>query len=541
MRIHYFATETHASCADGSPSAIYSNHDEIDRDPGRHVFFVMGGGACVGEADCQNVLNEMPYKVSSDTWPKSIEGMTILSSNSEINPLAHNYTHWLLPYCTQDAYLGTGSTDANGLIKTGSLHLTNGLRYWLEQIKAPPEELLIIGGSAGGLGILNHMEYIFDIGEAAGIKKMRIVLDSSPLSGIDASPSAVVDYVHSHVNFSTHPSCRLNDEMGVPCCLSTHCMMRNDPSIAEWSKRLEDQRLLLINSMYDPYEISKDVKFDNYGSSIGDYVKRLSSIDSYGGKRQQQLLETVNQFNDREIATNSSTNKLVWVHTSCVMHSLLVPSSFDSETVDCYSGDKVCRDNTVGVVSDIYRGQKLIIWNSPDLWETECVNGQSIRSLLSDFVGEQGKLIGTGENKLFSTFGDVCIGPNCDASNRMISPCQQFLEIQDSFGAPVSLSAIWFMTILLVVGSILGYFVRFRPYLLVKQRKQGGGYTLASDNGHDISDSSDDVEEMKEEATLAMKGLSVKDPAHERWLLRDVSFSLPVGEVTAICGRSGSG
>lgn len=528
LKIHYFPTTTskHSTCADGSPSAMYSNQAALDRDPRRHVFFVMGGGACLSDEDCQDVMHDEPYKLSSDSWPTSVRGQTILSSNAELNPIAHNYTHWILPYCSQDAFLGAGSTDTNGLVRAGSVHLTQALEYWLEQIALPPEEVIFVGTSAGALGVLNHLETILAAGRSAGASKTRIILDSPPLSIEDeeATPSTLSEYVVSHVNSTVHPMCLQVDEGGRPCCLSTHCMLRHDPFITKWSSEVGDEQLLLINSIYDPYETSK--KVSSKGSLLGDYVRMALEVEHSGGERQGAIVETVNSLNAR--TRGAGTPKLAWVYTSCVMHGFLVHSTFDRETIDCDSGEMECRgDDTIGMRINDWLGAstdalvpRLILWNAPELWQTECVRGQSIRSVISDFVFDQSDDVTSGEEVFATSFGDTCVGPNC-AESSTISPCHQFLEIEQSF-QPLPPLMKWPLFLTFVVGSCVAFLLRFKPYLFVKPRKQ-----------------QDDDKKTGDSNPLGVVGLSVRHG--KKWLLQDVSFSLPPGEVTALCGRSGAG
>lgn len=143
--------------------------------------------------------------------------------------------------------------------------MQQALDYWSDQTKETfQEELIVVGSSAGALGVINHMRNILDKSRSSHVQELSIILDSSPLNVKDlydevANNVAIVEYVDSYVNESVHPMCFKTDEEGTPCCLSTHCMLRNDHVIAQWSKQAysqerESQRMLLINSVYDPFE-----------------------------------------------------------------------------------------------------------------------------------------------------------------------------------------------------------------------------------------------------------------------------------------------
>ena len=114
----------------------------------------------------------------------------------------------------------------------------------------------------------------------------------------------------SYVNESVHPMCFKTDEAGTPRCLSTHCVLRNDPVIPQWSKQADsperdNQRMLLINSMYDPFELSRIVEEPGEDATAGDYLKIIQSIDFAGGQRQQRIVETASYLNGYPRPTNA--------------------------------------------------------------------------------------------------------------------------------------------------------------------------------------------------------------------------------------------
>ncbi|CAB9525697.1 ATP-binding protein [Seminavis robusta] len=517
-----------SKCGDGSPAAIYSNQHAPGRDPSKHVFFVMKGSVCYTEADCQKVMQELPYKLSSKPWPPSVNGLSILSNNPVLNPVTHNYTFWMVPYCSQDAYLGSGTQDSNGIYKAGSVNLMHALQYWSRQKQDIPtiEKLLVVGSSAGALGVLNHLEEIRDTAQLANVKEMSIILDSSPLNGkdllddINHNSSTISEYLKAYVDPQVHPMCFETEPDGTPCCLSTHCILRTDPIIAQWSTETRGERMMLINSQYDPYEFSKMIQPPD-GSSLSVYLQAMQKTYFVSGERAQRIAETASLLNGRPRPENA-TNTMGWLTTSCVMHPFLVPANFDVQVVDCDAVDKACRNGTtVGSVADIYQGQNLIIWNDPEVWTTKCVIGESIQSLIQDFVMDKNP---PPSQELLVTFGDDCNGPNCvsDKSNMSLSPCQQFLELEDTF-VPLPRSLKWVIAGLVWVASLIGFFMRFKPYAFVRKPKM------------DTEDAN------KERVTLAMRNLNVYDSKKDNYILSNVSFSIPHGAITAICGKSGAG
>ena len=139
----------------------------------------------------------------------------------------------------------------------------------------------------------------------------------------------------------------------------------------------------------------------------------------------------------------------------------------------------------------------MIFWNDPELWSTDFIDGQSIQSLMGEFLLEK---TAPNTQQLMVRRSDECQGANCvgDTSNMATSPCQQFLELGQSF-EPVPWYLKWLAAGL--VGTFLGHIIRFNPTLFVgcKYTKNGSDSERRMNGSHRTSNS------------LAMRGLNVFD------------------------------
>ena len=102
-----FPSSLSISCSDGSPAGIYVEEEDELRtsDPRYHLLVFSGGGACTSPSDCIKGYESEPFKFSTAMNPVTIEGDTILSNDPKLNEM-HHYTKTMVPYCTQDFFLG---------------------------------------------------------------------------------------------------------------------------------------------------------------------------------------------------------------------------------------------------------------------------------------------------------------------------------------------------------------------------------------------------------------------------------------------------
>lgn len=198
-------------CGDGSPYAFQVRLAPAGSPVSDVVVGMEGGGVCVFEQDCANrpadlfeALSDPPF----DLGP--------LSSDPSFNPFAE-WTAVFLPYCTQDVFVGGGTTSdwpSVTVHRFGSVNVRAALRYvrdlvWREldaetaRGYRPDRMRVLFGGfSAGAFGTLYNYHYVLDDlqwehtaaypdaglaldnGEALGVRGLgAIVISDSPPIG----------------------------------------------------------------------------------------------------------------------------------------------------------------------------------------------------------------------------------------------------------------------------------------------------------------------------------------------------------------------
>ena len=103
----------------------------------------------------------------------------ILDSSSSSNPF-RNYTHAVVPYCSGDLYSGTGNAQAVHF--SGHRIVSAALAFVLERMEQSAsstgpfalDELILAGGSAGGIGTLISLDWVAEASSAKKIRRKRM-------------------------------------------------------------------------------------------------------------------------------------------------------------------------------------------------------------------------------------------------------------------------------------------------------------------------------------------------------------------------------
>jgi len=158
-------------CGDGSPLSFWIR-PAPDGFPIENVVFAMqGGGVCIFESDCNSASAGL-FESASDNPPTQ----GIMSNDPLVSPFA-NYTKVFLPYCTQDVFIGGGTTSVWPSVtvhRFGAINTRATLRYvrdlvWAEldandaEGYSPRRMRVMFGGfSAGAFGTLYNYHYVLD-------------------------------------------------------------------------------------------------------------------------------------------------------------------------------------------------------------------------------------------------------------------------------------------------------------------------------------------------------------------------------------------
>lgn len=164
-----FAREKSSYCLDGTPAGYYVHENP---DSKGWVIYLQGGGLCVTPFDCAARAKNGGKEGSSLKWDATFSDTTNVLSDSPDNPF-RNYSKVWVPYCSGDTY--TGTTLKNKYL--GGLHTTGhyNVKAVLDHLANTTgfkhaDNLLLSGGSAGGIGVFHNADFVGDyIKTALGI------------------------------------------------------------------------------------------------------------------------------------------------------------------------------------------------------------------------------------------------------------------------------------------------------------------------------------------------------------------------------------
>ena len=261
--------------------------------------------------------------MSSDNFPQDIVGNDILSNDSTENPLFHNYSHVLVPYCSSDAWLANRSNpdkmsiaefseerDADNFVYKGRVIFQAVFEELLQDYNlSNASELVLVGSSAGGIGVLNNLGWVEDRLRNASAWNIRIltIIDSSwfiPFSGYHAVNWSEGQARAFGIN---QPAC-MDRSLGFPCCTSPACLFRN--------KHLRPSHfpIFAISSIYDIFTLERPLR-DNIQTSEANDLDLLRLLNSYGALMNQSFMEGYNTYPNLTLYTSSCTQH-VYLATS---------------------------------------------------------------------------------------------------------------------------------------------------------------------------------------------------------------------------------
>jgi hypothetical protein len=333
-------------------------------------------------------------------FPKGlvINGRDLLDRDCKENPLFCNHNHVVLPYCSSDLWLGND---------TRNLGPENEENFFAHQYKPDTSELqfvfrgaeifrsavidllnfgldkatelVLMGSSAGGIGMINHVRWLQDFfRNSAMMVDISVIIDSAWFINFNGdianefSGFFHVDSEDSEVNFSvpedansTLSSGNLEQTTdsessgeffdiiswqdacsdlrdGVPCCILAHCLLSSDeyypPNVPLFS----------INSLYDMFLLSVSLRGlvavagqeQEQSLQPGYALEFLRIVAEYGG-----------QMNSSVIATGKELRSASFYVTGCFQHIYLATSTLWGEPGKSLFGNGLVEvGNDIGVV-----------------------------------------------------------------------------------------------------------------------------------------------------------------------------------------------
>ena len=269
----------------------------------------------------------------------TIEGRDLLSANSTENPDFYAHNHILIPYCSSDLWLGSetqensthcecGDLDCFGYIPDaeklqftfrGKQIFQSIFRDLLAAGMSEATEVLLGGSSAGGVGAVNHAEWVKD--ELPSDAALLLLLDSAWFINFQDGIFRIFDGTanrQAQTNtqmennmrlfniLNSHDACR-DDSSGYPCCISAHCVMttvnRTTQELAHFPE--VGVRTFVLGSVYDVFLLApaiaglegfEEVAEEGGGEeTTGLLVSFLRVVGEYGGEMNFTLAQTFNQ------------------------------------------------------------------------------------------------------------------------------------------------------------------------------------------------------------------------------------------------------
>lgn len=159
------AVKRHAVCNDGSP-AVYYFRPGSGAGINRWVVFLAGGGFCFSPTGCQlrQILN--PELMTSLDKPPTVVVDGLLSDVRAQNPDFYNANHVALIYCSSDLFSGnrpasdqTAGYEFRGQTIFRAMIADLKRRASGQNLKTATE-VLLAGTSAGGEGVMVHLDWL---------------------------------------------------------------------------------------------------------------------------------------------------------------------------------------------------------------------------------------------------------------------------------------------------------------------------------------------------------------------------------------------
>jgi hypothetical protein len=213
-----------AKCHDGSQAVLYRRPSASSSE--NYILYFEGSSssvnnnsppapACWSPSSCDSFFSSFPHLEGSTTspssYPDTMPGFEVLSSDACDNPEFHDFTAIYVPYCTGDMH-------ARGdVLKAIIIELNDSLG------DSSTRNIVLAGAGPGAVGISTHLDWIKNTGLAATkVANLKIILDSAwNSSGGDLDATAF----GAHWGLSDGHSCATPTSTtdSTPCCVNPTC------------------------------------------------------------------------------------------------------------------------------------------------------------------------------------------------------------------------------------------------------------------------------------------------------------------------------
>ena len=261
-----------------------------------------------------------------------VDGKDMLSSDCRENPAFCEHGHVLVPYCSSDLWLGNEdatSRDYPSLLQQEPCDCldqscfrynptSEGLQFTfrgqtifrsvLQTLDTmydlqSSSEIVLVGSSAGGLGVLNSAKWVRNQFPNVTIK---VVIDSSwfinfrdgihEIFGTTLRKSSGKSHINALIHILDSNEACSDITLGYPCCLSARCLLHGRSRTGEhYFPR--DISVFVLQSLYDIFILANALKHFNpldvqAYDSMSFLLKFIVVIGEYGGAMNSSLMET---------------------------------------------------------------------------------------------------------------------------------------------------------------------------------------------------------------------------------------------------------
>ena len=291
--------------------------------------------------------NETQYFSDADNL--SVEGRDILSSDCRENPTFWSHGHVLVPYCSSDLWLGSDErhdqqcdcwdqdcfrynpTSEDLQFTFRGQTIFRSVLQTLDRLYnlKTASEIVLVGSSAGGVGVLNSAKWVRDTFQNVSLK---VITDSSwfinfrnslvEVFGTDTANSAGGSQLFDLLD--SNEACN-DTRLGYPCCVSSPCILQERSPVDDEYYFPRDVPLFSLSGLYDIFLLSNSLSRlgdldDPSLTTVGFAQDLIITIGEYGGALNTSILD---------IASRGSRNRLPFTYFSpqCFQHRYLATSS----------------------------------------------------------------------------------------------------------------------------------------------------------------------------------------------------------------------
>lgn len=330
-----YISDTNAICNDNTRATFYIGHQSRQK----WIVFFESGGFCASLEDCNERYRNQNSTIfmTSNGYPDKVTGKDLLSASKDENPTFSHYTHVLVPYCSSDLWLGLktnpkkpfhfvdDSSEDNFSFRGQTIFRSVFLDLLQQYNLSDAEELILAGSSAGGVGVLNHAQWVLNhVIKSRGLNtKLFTIVDSGWFIDFQGSLNAQVN--PEFLSFANISLLACTDfSHGHTCCPSASCMISRGyyPSSVP---------LLLVSSMFDAFMLRSVFEtLQNEGKTAEDnYGDFLSVVNMYGGEVNGSITSTENQASNVSVFVPACFQHVYLVTTSLWEEDGVLPASFE--------------------------------------------------------------------------------------------------------------------------------------------------------------------------------------------------------------------